>query len=452
VNYKRFSLANGVLQFMHAYPRVVGRSLDEINRFILVGDAAAGLPAELHAPPVSVLDNRLEVGGFFGGVWPMGLGSVPDAFLPGMKWIYDEKGSSGGRSPYGCHYDVHVPYALVNYPYDVEAVSPDENLPKVFPDPSAGHYVFREGYTQPEGIRVTLNLLSRSFHGMHYEWQGAPGMVNVWALGERWISSRWKTDSGVKNMHNAWIGGRVVGQEIDPAGFSLVEIDFSASQMQEAKWPHQREPDMLRKKGWTLKPMPGWQEPFIDAGIRETGRLVVDTTGRCGAPLLMVFQNSITVPEALREAEKKSRGPSIKLPPGVKPPPGIKLQPDKSSEPVESNWGLDFALELELDGNRFSVTRGGDMKLQGTVLLPAEPKLATTAPQGRLTWDKYSYRMVTKELKGLAVTGGDDFLVVVTVQEGPAPEVSMEKEGDVARVTVGGHTFDVPVTVQHTLQ
>jgi hypothetical protein len=94
--------------------------------------------------------------------------------------------------------------------------------------------------------------------------------------------------------------------------------------------------------------------------------------------------------------------------------------------------------EVSIEGNRFTV-RQGQASLVGTFLQPADVQV--THARGkvavRLIKDRRD-ETVHRELNAIHASGADatagDFVVVLTLQKGPAPAVDMEGDGEVLRI------------------
>jgi hypothetical protein len=350
-----------------------------------------------------------------------------------MKWVLDHDAAVAKAKNYDCSYAIQVPYALVNYPFSVKAER-GAGLPLMGPDRGLGHYVFRSAYVDPQAAMISLNLLTQPFEGMHYELQGMPAFLNLTAFGKRWVSSQWKVDPAVKNARNTLLGGAVQWEDFSIDGVAMLGVDFDALYMREAKWAHDRDPAKLKKEGWKLAYFPSWTKPFIDMGVRASGTLVVDYTGKCGAPVLLVFRNRLTVPVP-KAPPKPAKVP--RLPPGVKLPPGVTLPGMRPAPKREPAWELEVPKDTVHEGNVFRLGQPDAACMQGTVLWPAKATISRSGAATEFPWDKHSDRLDRSELVKLRVTGGNEQIVVLTVQEGAAPEASLSGEGPTFTVTVG---------------
>jgi hypothetical protein len=98
--YKKFALANGLLQFLHAGRVALGQDLSRASPALLAGYLPAADPLKQNLSGVGVRAVQAS------GIWAMGLGSVPSEHLPPLKWCFDrEAGLSGAK-----HFDCTYPY------------------------------------------------------------------------------------------------------------------------------------------------------------------------------------------------------------------------------------------------------------------------------------------------------------------------------------------------------
>ncbi|MFW6062485.1 MAG: hypothetical protein ACOC93_06720, partial [Planctomycetota bacterium] len=139
-----------------------------------------------------------------------------------------------------------------------------------------------------------------------------------------------------------------------------------------------------------------WGKTLVDCGIRGKRQMIVDASGESGAPLLVAIHEQVRAK------------PSV----------------DAEAQPAEFEWSLPLDNkdgELAVDGNRFTLTKGG-ASLQGIVV-------------------------------GADALGGDaaarvadgEVLVVFTLQQGEGEATQGRTEGTSGQpvVSVGGRTVQV---------
>jgi hypothetical protein len=142
-----------------------------------------------------------------------------------------------------------------------------------------------------------------------------------------------------------------------------------------------------------------------DLGIRGLRSFAADYSGRCGAPGLFVVADRVS----------GTRG--------------------------RNTWQLvtEKAHQASVAGNVFTVAAANGASLRGTVVSPAGAKIEM-AEQSLDHEVNYhgGHRNYSFPRTIITVTGGEFFLVVMTVQRGAAPEVRVEGEGPAAKAAVGG--------------
>jgi hypothetical protein len=160
---------------------------------------------------------------------------------------------------------------------------------------------------------------------------------------------------------------------------------------------------------------------FADTGITGTRSLAVDYSGRSGAPCLLAI------------ADKIRGGKS-------------KVWVWQLGQAAGKNPVNDLA-NTKVEGNTFTITKG-DATLRGTFVLPQNVKLSAEVRNQRMVGGAASVagKVLERPIAGVFAEGGNDFLVVVTIQRGAAPEVKVEGEkahvGDRV-VAVGGQGVKV---------
>ena len=215
--------------------------------------------------------------------------------------------------------------------------------------------------------------------------------LSLTALGRQWIGGPLREDVAIGNalpplgfgpggLGNATLGGKTTYYDATADGKAVLSINldepFFEPMPKDGKVPEGARVFNCPRAG-----------NFLDRGIRCQRYLALDTSGDCGAPVLLVILDRI-------EAESP-------------------------------RWALGLAREagpIQMDGPTAVAGSATGANLKATFIAPANVKL-----EG-----------------GLTATGGKEYFVVLTVQAGVAPEVKVEGQGSAAKVRIGKRqiTFD----------
>jgi hypothetical protein len=323
------ALACGVLQFLHANRVARGRDLSAACRMLL-----AGRVIEASAQPMS---DGLDLGvsslsGDQGGLWPMGIATVPADLLGCMKWCLDRDAGLAGRKTFDCVYPYHAAYALMNYPFDVPARAAETALPLSASDMVHGHHVFRGAWRDGNDFVTVVHLRSGWQRGVEL---GAPtaqgkrapkeppqataaGLISIRGLGQELFA-------GVVGLppQNRYFGGRTLRFESPRPGQYALSAALDAMYMKDvlATWrPPRREVTDTTYAVQTLRQRTN-EEPEIDAEllkkpdvnrflhapglyqdvkIRCKRYFAVDYTGASGRPALFVVLDRYEAPANTR--------------------------------------------------------------------------------------------------------------------------------------------------------
>jgi hypothetical protein len=105
-----------------------------------------------------------------------------------------------------------------------------------------------------------------------------------------------------------------------------------------------------------------------------------------------------------------------------------------------NTWQLvtEKAHRVAVDGNSFTITAANGASLRGTVLVPAAAKIAVENKTLRHEINYHGgHKRADYPRQVISVAGFEEFLVVLTLQQGAAPAV--KREGDL--IQVGGQTM-----------
>lgn len=210
-----------------------------------------------------------------------GFGTLPPVFLPGVKWFFDRHYGTEGDRTYGV--DLNLPhtaiYALVSYPYGVEAQNPVTTQGLVIQDSQKGFYSFRDRYQDENDFVASIYLKHEPLGG---SWTFDDiGSFRIWGLGHQWATA----------------GGE--GAESDPRAENIVimpQISFwkQANPIFSQAWADGsgvvslRTTNQIRRRGQSMVDL-HWLRSFA-----------VDYSGTSGAPALFAivdrFEGDVTNP------------------------------------------------------------------------------------------------------------------------------------------------------------
>jgi hypothetical protein len=327
---------------------------------------------------------------FRSGDFALGFALVPDELMPACKWVFDRIWGLQGDKTFGLYEPHQAAYALMHYPFGIEAKNPEAVFSKTLRDEEKGFCQFRNRWRDGDDFTACIYGKSEPTGG---GWSYADGAsFRLFGLGKMWVVKGGGNKDGGQNVENVvvipgtngWLGGRVTHWEPRPEGGS---VTFDTSDIYLAR------PD---GKGGSASEVlqeapPGAKlvaDRYLDWGIRGLRGFAVDYSGQSGAEALAAIVDRIA------------------LEPGGKLPGG---------EPV---WQMHTGGKLSVEGNTFTVAGADNATLRGTFLAPAGVKLA--AEGGRLT-----------------ATGGREFFVVMTVQKRDAPKLEASGAGLAARAKIG---------------
>jgi hypothetical protein len=401
--YKIMTMRRGLVHFVHAYNRAMGEDLlagpagdfDMVNYF-MENKPGTNWP-------------KLD-----GVVWTVDLVTVPDDMMPGVKHIWDRSVGLKGRRTFGIDHTMNAAYALVNYPFDVQAIEPDKSIRWVAPDPRKGHYVFRPTIRDANDVLLVLNLKSRILGGCHYERSGKVSEFHLRGNGVKWISGTYipklKDVPGGNELH-----GPVVIAEND-LGDKAYAMDMALEHAFYTLGRGKRAP-----KGARFVRLPNWGKRMIDRGVRGRRSMVVDCSGKSGCDVLIVMRDV------------------------------VRQESEDGAQPVKMRWSLPIekkAGKLEIDGQTFTVTADNGAMLTGRLIGDVkigrrEPKTkAKDAPEVP-DWLKKAKDVKTEALplKDVQAEGTGPWWVVLAVTDGKPAEIKVTGECDKTAVTVGKRTI-----------
>jgi hypothetical protein len=381
--YKRMTWNSGPGHMIQAYRTALGGNLlaGWPGHWSILGEWMAQPPADQVVRPEGLGDAQTA------GMWPIGLVTVPDEMKAGARWLFDRAYGLEGNQSFAIFWAYHAGYLLMNYPFDVPPQPPSLSLPWVAPDPTGGHWIFRRPWQDGKDSLVVLHLRSDIRGGCHYNRSGRTWDMQLFALGRQWVGDRTLTEApgngvalpltGIPGAINTVLGPKVTYWNTTADGKAVLSLDMT--------------PVYLEQLAKGAAPPAGREVvnyrrfgAFIDHGVRAKRHVAIDLSGTSGAPLLMVFIDRAEGAKGLIW--------------------NLRLSPNAGAAQVEDNAVV--------------VGESSGLNLRCAFIAPKTP-------------------MHNGTIKAI---GGDEYFVVLTVQNGVAPTIAVEGEGLAARVRVGKQT------------
>ena len=333
-----------------------------------------------------------------------GFATVPDALKPAVLWAWEQRkrGRDGERSD--------PLMTFLNYPVGLEPKGPMGVLPNPYLDRRQGWCAFRSGWGAND-LMAEIYFKSPPPTGWN---RACAGSFSIRGFGRTWA---WRGDgrSGERYLEEnvilfpgdaAWVNGpgRVTYFEGKPDGSGVVSGSLDDALLDIAMGEDGK-PKRARDYGGRLE-----RENLRNLGLRNLRSFGVDYSGTCGAPGLFV------VADRTRGGKRKYW--QFLLPAG------------KQGEAA-----------ARVVGRKFTI-RQADASLAGAVIAPAGARLRLVEPGTEVEAVDGRGRKQSRKLEHQAiwVEGGDDFLVVMTLQRGAPPKVAVEGDGLGAKITVGKRT------------
>ncbi|MGH7999123.1 MAG: hypothetical protein ACREPR_06775, partial [Brasilonema sp.] len=121
-----------------------------------------------------------------GSLFAMGLGTLPQRFLPGVMGFYNRYWGMEGDKSFGINSPYTAIYALAGYRDDIVPQNPAEVLNHVLVDEQKGFYAFRNQW-QDSGDFIASIYLKRQFVPDSWSFPDA-GSFRIWGLGGHWAN------------------------------------------------------------------------------------------------------------------------------------------------------------------------------------------------------------------------------------------------------------------------
>lgn len=318
-----------------------------------------------------------------------GFGNVPEKMKPAVLWAW-KRTEDFGEDPV---------WTFLNYPLDMDAKSPEGIIPRAYVDEQQGYYLFRNDWTD-DAIKADIYFKSFAPTGWNRANAGSfsiHGFGHTWAWrgeersGDRFLQENVVLFPGQPASLNG--PGHVTHLVSKNNGSAIVSADLGNL--------------LLRRKsgeGGKLLSERDYGGVFLnenhtDLGLRWRRSFAADYSGASGAPALFVV------------VDKTSGGKDVcwQLLTGGK---------NGNEYPVAVN------------GNTFTISRDA-VSLVGTVVSPATPEIHVIEPGTKVNVvdPQGKEKALKTERRSVHITGGDVFVIVMTLQKGAPPKVQIAAPG-----------------------
>jgi len=397
-----------VFAFAHAYRNVTGYELAPGGK---LNTALAGYVGRTVLGTGNPRMQSFAPGGGPLGVdnWARGFGLATDVLKPVCLWTWNrtQAAADAGKftspdQPVATLDPLSAAFWFVNYPVAMQERNPGELRDQLVADRDRGGFVFRNRWQDDDDIAATFWLDSNHRGG---GWGSAEaGEFRIMGLGVDWAvrGMGWGNGSDYRSksiahprlfqnvvfVPEASKGGRngvATGSELKPDGSGFV----SANLDQVYQGPSKRS----AAKADAAAPV---------AKLTGQRSFAADYSGKCGAPALFAVADKVA----------GSAGTNL-----------WQLVTEKDHQ-------------VTVDGNAFTIMAHNGASLRGTVVLPATAQIQVITKTIRHEINYHgSHKRADFPRQVITVPGNDTFFVVLTLQKGAAPAVTVTG----TMVTVGRH-------------
>ncbi|MGD0899227.1 MAG: hypothetical protein ABR915_15430 [Thermoguttaceae bacterium] len=421
-----------IFPFAHAYRNLTGGEISSrphLGMVLPLGVARTVFGAEGETAA------RMEGFGAGGGplgvdLWPRGFSSVPAPLRGATLWAWNRTQAlaDAGRlkDPHDTVKDLDdlsAAMMFVNYPLDLPEENPAKRLPAVTVDRQRGGYVFRNRWRDGDDCVVSILANANLYDDGRYEssWAATDtGDFRIQGLGVDWAvrgtgfghakKINWRTLPNHRMYQNVVQLSEDTFDGVAPAGETHFAPRPDGSGVVSLNMDHVYSGKEPGPKGEVRLPPLGRRRKFdgYDLGIRGLRSLAVDFSGACGTPCLVAVADKIDGSAGNNRWEF--------------------CTPQEHAVTVESNG--------------FVVKAANGATLKATIAAPAAAEIATKPMVLTHEIQCVPGRHANADFKRtiVAVPGGGFFFVVMTVQQGPAPEVKIDRSGPRPKAIVGKQT------------
>ncbi|MFW5750902.1 MAG: hypothetical protein ACOCZK_04555, partial [Planctomycetota bacterium] len=385
--YKHMTLARGLSHFLHAAATARGERLAsrEHDRFLIMGQFLVRDLGELGTITTQA------------ALWPTLWQTAPRRHLPALV---DRFGGGPAHEEVVAVRPFFTGLHLATFPHNtLEA----ERLPLPWyaPDPRKGCHLLRPTPNAPADPLAVVHLKNDLRQSCHYERFGDWPELRVEAFGQRWLAGRFLPQlphlSTAINPHQ---GPRLIDSAVADDQAVAFTLDLSPQYWQYLQPTAGFQRRAARENGARLVAHPHWPDVFFDHGVRAERQLLLDFSGRCGAPVLVVCCDRILdlPPHAVQDEPPPAAG-------GAAPPPFAGRVSRAEPEPT-SEWQLPLA---EATGEMGRTKAEEDRQL---LIGPSDAVHLSAWAVHPSAWANSAGRLVDPEHR---------YVTLLTIQDGAAP-------------------------------
>ncbi len=381
---KHMALGTTVLPFIHANRNVRGRDMSGLRGVTMLVPSFAtqvvpGVGMPLLGPATGSRDRS--------GLLAMSFGLLDDKQMPAAMWLFEQL---QGRRFYDIVRPHHAAYILRVFPIDAQPGKPEEMFKDMQVASGDGGAILRSGWSGPETLLLVTQGGSWRLLGMGAHWAYHAGAhAHTYAPKPARMDNLCAT---VGKAHRVKVDKVTAVKQDVQADQTVTTLKVTGHVSRMSKTTRVKDKE-TGKKVEVEVPEGG---PF--SAVRS---IAADYSGKSGAPGLFVFHDRVEG--------------------GVAEAPGVWVM------------HLHYKSAATVEGNTFTVTNPDTKTTLRAVMIPLgdAPAKIDYVPCGDKTW-----------LWNLMInSAGRDFLTVMTVQEGKAPEVKVHGKGKDVKVTVGKRTI-----------
>ncbi|MEA5510798.1 hypothetical protein VB715_13575 [Crocosphaera sp. UHCC 0190] len=311
-----------VFPFLQAYGNVMGKDL------VTGSHAQWILP---HYVMRMVADNKqLNVATYGrhryyagGSLFALGLGIIPDEFLPGIKGIFEQYLGDQGNQTFGMDSPYQAPFVLAYYNQknQEQSQNPIALFERVFLDQQKGFYNFRNQWQDQNDFVANIYLKKQSIGG---SWSFPDvGSFRILGLGEQWAiagnsEGKWQEENVVFMPNSSpWNSSKPIFFTSNPDGSGIVSLQTNTI------WRKNSKPSV---------------------GISGLRSFAVDYSGKSGVPGLFIIVDQFTGSILAEEFKEKI-------------------------------WVMHTKGNVKINANTFTIQGKNGSTMQGTFIAPSQVKI-----------------------------------------------------------------------------
>jgi hypothetical protein len=399
------------MPFALCYRHALGRDIGGAERLGMV--LALATAATVFSDDGAAMQSYNVGGGpMDADLFARGFPFVPDALRRPVLWSWNrtlalaEAGKlKDPHSVIAGHDGLSAALMLIAWPAGLKEQNPGDAMDRASVDRQKGGYVFRNRWQDGQDCVVSLFANDNQAGGSWVSAQGGTFRIN--ALGEAWAvrgqgygnggSGRALPDFSLyQNMVDVaehYLAGSPQAKTVffEPAedGSGVVSLNMDEIYI------HAEKEKVTSGTGETWRYL-----GKKDLGIRAVRSVAVDYSGLAGAPCLVAVADRLTGTQG------------------------------------RNTWQMSTEREhaVACDGSTFTITAAGGATLRGTVVAPAGAAVRSVEAEHVHETNYHGRHNRATFLRRVVLADGTDkdqqFLVVMTIQNGPAPAVQATREGE----------------------